>query len=140
MESEVKDPMTSSAITGDNHSTSSDNESWTILDEDEAVVENVDQNVLCARVDVVQNLAEFSRRSMSPIPTHISPSHHRESDSDIDVIDEGKDQVVSNAESNLESLNSDGIPVGEELVSHNFQVFYEETLKIQCFNMHEIFT
>ena len=118
MESEVKDLMASSAISGDNHSTSSDNESWTILDEDESVVENVDQNVLSARVDVVQNLAEFTRRSMSPIPTTISPSLHRESDSDIDVIDESKDQVMSTAESNLDSLNSDGIPVGEDLVSY----------------------
>ena len=133
MESEVKDLMTSSAITGDNHSTSSDNESWTILDEDEAIVENVDQNVLSARVDVVQNLAEFSRRSMSPIPAHISPSHHRESDSDIDVIDEGKDHVISNAESNLESLNSDGIPVGEELVSHNLEIFFEYSIIVHIF-------
>ena len=72
------------------NSSSSDNESWTILDEEDS------DHTLSARVDVVQNLAEFSKSKNLP-----------ESDSDIETIDE--------QEQNLESLQSDGIPVGNEV-------------------------
>ena len=55
-------------------------------------------------------MAEFSKRSnISQQP----PLVHRDSDSDIETIEESNKTVEG--ESNLESLNSDGIPVGEEL-------------------------
>ena len=56
-------------------------------------------------------MAEFSKRSnISQQPTLV----HRDSDSDIETIEESNNKTVE-GESNLESLNSDGIPVGEEL-------------------------
>ena len=56
-------------------------------------------------------MAEFSKRSnISQQP----PLVHRDSDSDIETIEESNNKTVE-GESNLESLNSDGIPVGEEL-------------------------
>ena len=113
MEGEAKDIMTSSAISGDT-TNSSDNESWTILDEDE-VVDSSEENVLNTRIDVVQNVAEFSKRSIPP------PIQHRDSDSDIETIDESN---KISAESNLDSLNSDGIPVGEELSESGAQYLW----------------
>ncbi len=65
MEEEAKtDVMTSSVTSGDSvTTTSSDNESWTILDEDEAVAEEATEAlVLNARVDVVEEVALFSKR------------------------------------------------------------------------------
>ena len=41
-------------------------------------------------------------------------NNHRDSGSDIETIEESNNKTVE-GESNLESLNSDGIPVGEEL-------------------------
>ena len=73
--------------------------------------------LLNARVDVVQNVAEFSKRSTSNnISQQQKPSLvHRDSDSDIETIEEANNTKVVEGESNLDSLNSDGIPVGEEL-------------------------
>ena len=115
MEGEAKDIMTSSAISGDT-TNSSDNESWTILDEDEVVDSSEENNVLNTRIDVVQNVAEFSKRSINP-----PPIQHRDSDSDIETIDESN---KISAESNLDSLNSDGIPVGEELSESGAQYLW----------------
>ena len=73
--------------------------------------------LLNARVDVVQNVAEFSKRSTSNnISQQQKPSLvHRDSDSDIETIEEANNTKAVEGESNLDSLNSDGIPVGEEL-------------------------
>ena len=57
-------------------------------------------------------MAEFSKRSN--ISQQQPPLVHRDSDSDIETIEESNNKTVE-GESNLESLNSDGIPVGEEL-------------------------
>ena len=101
MEDEVKttqDVAMTSSVTETSASNSSDNESWTILDEEEESTSTCPQEeTLRTRVDVVQKVAEF---------TKFQP--HPESDSDIETIDE------KHAESNLESLNSDGIPIHDE--------------------------
>ena len=66
---------------------------------------------------MVQNVAEFSKRSTSNnISQHQKPSLvHRDSDSDIETIEDSNNTKAVEGESNLDSLNSDGIPVGEEL-------------------------
>ena len=68
---------------------------------------------------MVQNVAEFSKRSTSNnISQQQKPSLvHRDSDSDIETIEDSNNTkaVEEGGESNLDSLNSDGIPVGEEL-------------------------
>ena len=58
-------------------------------------------------------MAEFSKRS-NISQQQQPPLVHRDSDSDIETIEESNNKTVE-GESNLESLNSDGIPVGEEL-------------------------
>lgn len=109
----------------ESNSVSSDNESWTILDEEE---EELDNALLAARVDVVQAVAEFSKRQVQ--------ATHESSDSDIETIDE-KQQ-----EANLESLNSDGIPVGEELSESGAQYLWstEPELTSSQGNFHSLFT
>ena len=95
---ESEEVMTSSVT-----SNSSDNESWTIIED-----ELEDTNPLAqARIDVIQAVAEFSKRQ--PIS---------ESESDIEPIAEEE------AETNLESLNSDGIPLGEELSDNGDQYLW----------------
>ena len=66
---------------------------------------------------MVQNVAEFSKRSTSNnISQQQKPSLvHRDSDSDIETIEDSNNTKAVEGESNLDSLNSDGIPVGEEL-------------------------
>jgi len=72
---------------------SSDNESWTILDEDDP--ENDRLVTLNTRIDVIKATAQFTKREFDQ---NAGPGHHFESDSDIETIDE------KNAESNCESL------------------------------------
>ena len=62
-------------------------------------------------------MAEFSKRSTSNnISQQPKPSLvHRDSDSDIETIEDSNNTKADEGESNLDSLNSDGIPVGEEL-------------------------
>ena len=92
---ESEEVMTSSVT-----SNSSDNESWTIIEDE-------DENPLVqARIDVIQAVAEFSKKSVE----------NHESESDIEPIEE--------AETNLESLTSDGIPVGEELSGNGDQYLW----------------
>ena len=73
---------------------------------------------------MVQNVAEFSKRSNNNISQQQPLLVHRDSDSDIETIEESninknvegeKTREIEGGESNLDSLNSDGIPVGEEL-------------------------
>jgi len=86
---ESEEVMTSSVT-----SNSSDNESWTIIEEDR------EDPLAQARIDVIQAVAEFTiKRSEDP--------KEESSESDIERIADEEE-----AEANLESLTSDGIPVG----------------------------
>merc|ERR1712050_35169 len=98
----------------DPNGSSSDNESWTILDEDEHETDRV--VTLNTRIDVIKATAQFSKRELES-------TGNFESDSDIETIDEKQ------GESNLESLghqsmHSDGIPVGDELSESGAQYIW----------------
>merc|ERR1712212_541590 len=106
----------SSSMTDPNGS-SSDNESWTILDEDEHGTDRL--VTLNTRIDVLKATAQFTKRESEGTGTF-------ESDSDIETIDEKQ------GESNLESLghqsmHSDGIPVGESLSENGAQYIWSDT-------------
>jgi len=86
-------------------SNSSDNESWTIIEEDR------EDPLAQARIDVIQAVAEFTiKRDQDP--------KEDSGESDIERI------VDEEAETNLESLTSDGIPVGDELSSNGDQYLW----------------
>ena len=101
MEEEVQKVL----LASDTTTSSSDNESWTILDEEEE--ETSPQVSAIPRLDVVQNLAAFTHQAQ--------PVQSFESDSDIEPAEEDSEDEQERHETNLDSLNSDGIPVGEEL-------------------------
>ena len=86
-------------------SNSSDNESWTIIEEDR------EDPLAQARIDVIQAVAEFTiKRDQDP--------KEDSGESDIERI------ADEEAETNLESLTSDGIPVGDELSSNGDQYLW----------------
>jgi len=104
----------SSSMMADPNGSSSDNESWTILDEDEHETDRLVS--LNTRIDVLKATAQFTKREMDG-------TGNFESDSDIETIDEK--QGESNLESlGHQSLHSDGIPVGDELSESGAQYIW----------------